>query len=81
MPFYRFTEHNSKRIGNLGGIMLADNAEALDFGRRMMEDLMHRSGERYANSSLDISDGERCVGTLAFPQQVGRTPLGRRRPF
>jgi hypothetical protein len=81
MPFYRFTEHDRKRIGNLGGIMLADDAEAIEFGRRLIEDLMHRNSRTYANSSLDISDGERHVGSLTFTQQPGRMPVRRRRPF
>lgn len=57
---------------NLGSHTFSDDAEALDFGGRVIRDLMYGKDKRYANWTMDIGEGERTVGSIRFDTSAGR---------
>jgi hypothetical protein len=66
MPFYHFDIHKGRaRAEGLGSIDLTDNAEALAFGKRVIEDLNSGDRERYAGWTMDIThDNDLTVAIL-----------------
>jgi hypothetical protein len=68
MPAYHFTtvRHDGTRSEKLGATELRDDAESFEFGRRVIQDLMHDESEQYDGWTLEISDGERIIHNLRF---------------
>jgi photosystem II stability/assembly factor-like uncharacterized protein len=64
---YHFAQHkNGTQFEDLGAITLADDAEALAFGKRLTQDLMRVDPEHYADWTMDLTAGERKVGSIRF---------------
>ena len=65
MLSYGFALRNNggRRAEGLGSLGLAGDGEALAFGKRVIRDLMH-GDQKYAGSILDITEGERLVGSI-----------------
>jgi hypothetical protein len=62
MAQYRFTlQNDGERIDDLGGVALADDAEALAFAKRVVRELLDKNPEQYALWTMDVTDGERTV--------------------
>jgi hypothetical protein len=69
MLTYRFATHkNGSSFEGLGSATLDDDAEALAFGRRVVQELMHKNTERYAGWTMEITEGERAVGSFPFDE-------------
>lgn len=64
-PWYVYAVQNGERE-ELGGIELADDEAALNFGRQVVRDAMGTEPGRYAGSTMDITENERSVGSIAF---------------
>jgi hypothetical protein len=66
MLTYHFTLRNDgDRVDDLGFMGLADDGEALAFGKQVIQDLVH--GDRnYAGWIIEITEGERPVGNIPF---------------
>jgi len=66
MPFYHFAIQDSgTRSEELGGITLADDGEALAFGRRVARDMR---AEEYSGRTLEITEGDRSIGSIPFEE-------------
>jgi hypothetical protein len=67
MHHYHFTlQNNGSQIDDLGGVVLTDDAEALDFGKRVIRELLHENPEQHARWTMDITDGERTICSIAL---------------
>jgi hypothetical protein len=69
MPYYQFALDNGSGTEDLGGIPLADDPQAITFGEQVIRDLKRMAGD-YQQWSIDITEGERIVGTIPF--ELGR---------
>jgi hypothetical protein len=71
MSAYRFVIRNSDatEIQRLGGMALADDGEALTFGKQVIQDLMRRGAEEYAGWSMEVAQDERAVASIPFNQK------------
>jgi hypothetical protein len=59
-------------VENLGHVELPDDREALAFGKRVMHELMQKDGKQYGGITMDITEDERIVGSIAFELDPGR---------
>jgi hypothetical protein len=69
MPYYEFALDNGGGREDLGGMMLTDDTEAITLGKQVVQDLKRQAGD-YQRWSIDITEGERIVGTIPF--ELGR---------
>jgi hypothetical protein len=70
MPHYCFSlQNNGARIDDLGGVVLADDVEALAFGRRVIRELLDKNPEQHARWTMDITEGDRTVRSV--PLELG----------
>jgi hypothetical protein len=71
MLAYRFVVRNSDtaEIENLGSMQLANDDEALAFGKRMIRDLIRERAEQYAGWTVDVAEDDRAVGSIPFNQE------------
>jgi hypothetical protein len=65
MPYYEFALDNGDGREDLGGMMLTDDTEAITLGKQVVQDLKRQAGD-YQRWSIDITEGERIVGTIPF---------------
>jgi hypothetical protein len=72
MAGYHFVIRNTLRTEDLGGMDLADDAAAVDFGNGVIRDLMHREATQYAGWTMEITEGSRPVGSVPFRANAGR---------
>jgi hypothetical protein len=63
--FYNFALDNGSGREELGGMALADDAEAIAFAKQVIQDLKSYA-DQYARWSMEITEGERIVGTIPF---------------
>jgi hypothetical protein len=70
MVDYSFVVRNNDatEIEKLGGMALANDGEALAFGKRVIRDLMREGAEQYAGWAVDVAEDERAVGSISFEQ-------------
>jgi hypothetical protein len=67
MPFYHFAIHKGgARTEGLGIMELVDDTEALDFGKRVIQDMIHRDPEHYAGWTMDITNGDGPAAAVLF---------------
>jgi hypothetical protein len=71
MAGYHFEIRSTKDTEDLGGMDLADDAEAVAFGKRIIRDLMDRAAEQYESWTMEIRESERVVRSLPFKQSAG----------
>jgi hypothetical protein len=71
MLAYTFVVRNNDaaEIEKLGAMELANDGEALAFGKRVIRDLMHEGAEQYAGWTVDVNEAERAVGSIPFNQE------------
>lgn len=70
MPHYTFSIHDTGTVTEkLGSDVLDNDADALAFGRRVIRDLIREDEEQYIGWTLDVVDGARAVGSVAFKSQ------------
>jgi hypothetical protein len=64
---YHFALRNNgaRRAEGLGFMGLADDGEALAFGKLVIRDLVHED-RKYAGCIMDITESERPVGSIPF---------------
>ena len=65
MPYYEFAVDNGSGREDLGGMMLTDDTDAMTLGKQVIQDLKRQGGD-YQRWSMDITEGERVVGTIPF---------------
>jgi hypothetical protein len=57
-----------------GCIELADDSEALAFGKAVIKDMLHDNADQYAGWTMDVAvAGERAVCSIAFPNSTNAT--------
>jgi hypothetical protein len=67
MLAYRFAIHdNGSKSEDLGVMALADDAEAVAFGKHTIRDLMDGDAKQYIGWSMNITEGKRAVSSLPF---------------
>jgi hypothetical protein len=68
MPAYSFvvSSHGATEIEGLGGMALADDGEALAFGKQVIRDLMREGAKQYAGWTMDVAEDERAVASIPF---------------
>lgn len=67
MHRYHFTlQNNGSQIDDLGAVVLTDDAEALDFGQRVIRELLHENPQQHARWTMDITDGQRTICSIAL---------------
>ena len=71
MLAYTFVVRNNDaaEIEKLGAMELANDGEALAFGKRVIRDLMHEGTEQYTGWTVDVNEAERAVGSIPFNQK------------
>jgi hypothetical protein len=70
MPYYRFAISNE--IDSLGVTLMADDDAALALGKQLTRELMQEYAEHYSGSTMDITEGDRTVGSIPFNFDVGQ---------
>jgi hypothetical protein len=64
---YHFSMHNSgTELEKLGSDTFDSDAEATAFGKLVIKDLLHDEPTRYANWTMEISEGARTIGSISF---------------
>ena len=48
MLYYRFAIQRNSKIEDLGGLAMADDAEAIECGKLVVQDLIQRHSEQHA---------------------------------
>jgi hypothetical protein len=66
LPTYRFSIQNVVETEELGIMDLRDDAEAVAFARRMVQDMADEDRRQNVGCSLDITEGQRAVGSISF---------------
>jgi hypothetical protein len=66
MRAYRFKIHNGTESENLGILALADDDDAIAFGKSNIRDLMAGAAKQYSGWVMDITEGERVVCNIPF---------------
>jgi hypothetical protein len=70
--YYNFALDNGSGPDDLGGMALADDAEAIAFGKQVIQDLkgfqnlQSSVDHQYARWSLHVTEAERIVETIPF---------------
>jgi hypothetical protein len=71
MPIYRFAiHHRGTETEMLGFMKLCDDAEAVDFGQRIIQDIPDEGRPRGDDCSVGITEGERAVGCIACDAEL-----------
>ena len=66
MPCYHFAiRADGTHSEELGGMVLADDGEALAFGRQVAHEAR---AEDYTGRALDITEGDRNIGSIPFEE-------------
>lgn len=74
MAHYHFSLQNEgARIDDLGGLVLANDAEALAFGRRVIRELLHNNPEQHTLWTMDITEGDRIVRSIPLVFDAGQS--------
>jgi hypothetical protein len=72
MACYHFAIKNSEHTEDLGGMEFANDAAAVAFGNEVILDLAHRAAKQYTGWTMEITEGERALGSHPFKANVGR---------
>jgi hypothetical protein len=65
MPTYRFAmHHGAAETEELGIMKLLDDAEAVDFAKRIVHDMADDDPTQCDGCAVDITDGKRAVGHI-----------------
>ena len=66
MPIYRFAIHRGMAETEMLGFMtLCDDAEAVDFGQRIIQDMPDEDRTQGDGCAVGITDGKRAVGHIS----------------
>ena len=69
MPIYDFAlRHDAEESENLGAMALADDDEAVDFGRETIGLIMQGDVSEYAAAVMQINEGDRAVAQIPLAQ-------------
>ncbi len=69
MPVYDFALRNdAEESENLGAMALADDDEAIDFGRETIGLIMKGDASEYAAAVMEINEGDRAVAQIPLAQ-------------
>jgi len=69
MLYYRFAIQRNSKIENLGGLTMADDAEAIEFGKLVVQDLIKRHSEQHAGWTMEITERGRAVFSVDFESE------------
>jgi len=73
MPTYCFAiHHTAAETEKLGIIKLLDDAEALAFAKRMIQDMEADDPAQCDGCAVNITDGTRAVGRISCDADLGR---------
>jgi len=73
MLSYHFTlRHDESSQEDLGYLAMANDDEALAFGRDVIRDIVRDHTPTYTSSALEITEGTRAVGSVAFDFEAGQ---------
>jgi hypothetical protein len=71
MPNYKFRAHDGAGAEKVDSAVLADDDEALAFGKRVSQEMMRRDAGLYSSWTIEITTGRRHVASIVF--EVGNT--------
>jgi hypothetical protein len=71
MAGYHFEIRNTTGTEELGGMDFSDDVSAVAFGKGVVQDLIRRGAKQYTGWTIEITEGERAVGSVAFKSKVG----------
>ena len=67
MSYYGFiARDDAARADELGGMLLADDDVALDFGAKIVRDLIREAPSKPVDWYLEVVNGNRAVATIPF---------------
>jgi hypothetical protein len=69
MLYYRFAIQRNSKIENLGGLAMANDAEAIEFGKLVVQDLIRRHPEPHAGWTMEITERGRAVFSVDFESE------------
>jgi hypothetical protein len=69
MLHYRFAIQRNSKIENLGGLAMANDAAAIDFGKLVVQDLIQRHSEQRAGLTMEITERARAVFSVDFESE------------
>ena len=69
MLYYRFAIQRNSKIEDLGGLAMADDAEAIEFGKLVVQDLIQRHSEQHAGWTMEITERGRAVFSVDFESE------------
>jgi hypothetical protein len=69
MLYYRFGIQRNSKIENLGGLAMASDAEAIEFGKLVVQDLIRRHPEQRAGWTMEITERGRAVFSVDFESE------------
>jgi hypothetical protein len=73
MRSYHFSLRNGAGDNeNLGYLAMADDEEALSFGRSVIRDIMSEHAASYADSVIEITEGDRAVRSVALGSEASQ---------
>jgi len=67
--YYRFAIQRNSKIENLGGLAMANDAEAIEFGKLVVQDLIRRHSEPRAGWTMEITESGRAVFSVDFESE------------
>jgi hypothetical protein len=66
MPAYKFRAHDGAGSEKVGAAVLADDDEAVAFGKRVVAEMMRVDAELYFTWTMEITAGKREVASMSF---------------
>jgi hypothetical protein len=67
--YYCFAIQENSKIENLGGLAMANDAEAIEFGKLVVQDLIRRHSEQHAGWTMEITEHGRAVLSIDFESE------------
>jgi hypothetical protein len=76
MPNYHFDlQNNGARIEDIAGVTLANDGEAIAFGKRVIRELLDKNPEQRERWTMDITEGERTVHSIPLTTAIISAPI------
>jgi hypothetical protein len=69
MLYFHFAIQRNSKIENLGGLAMANDAEAIEFGKLVVQDLIRRHSEPHAGWTMEITESGRAVFSVDFESE------------
>ena len=69
MLYYHFAIQRNSKTENLGGLAMANDAAAIEFGKLVVQDLIRRHPEQHAGWTMEITERDRAVFSVDFESE------------